>query len=88
MKSLHLAAIALAYLTPLVAQRLVAQEPATKAEPLLTASKTMAGHTRLVRCLAYAHDGRLASGGQDRRINLWSRDGRLLYRMQPPKVPG
>ncbi len=41
--------------------------------------RTLSGHKALVRCLAFASDGRLASGGQDRLINVWSAEGNLLH---------
>ncbi len=44
-------------------------------EPLLEKWKTMKGHKALVRCLAFAPDGTLASGGQDRLIKLWAQNG-------------
>ena len=45
------------------------------AKPLLVEWQTMAGHKALVRCLAFAPDGTLASGGQDRLLKLWARNG-------------
>ncbi len=56
--------------------------------PLLTPAHTMSGHSRLVRCLAFAPNGVLASGGQDRLLCLWSQEGRRIRRidLQPVGV--
>lgn len=55
-----------------------AQEPG---EGLLAPERTLRGHTRLVRCLAYSSEGVLASGGQDRLLCLWSGEGERLHRI-------
>ncbi len=43
--------------------------------------KTLSGHERLVRCLAFAPDGTLVSGGQDRLVISWSAEGKLLHKV-------
>ena len=47
----------------------------------LTLSRTLTEHTWLVRCLAYAPNGLLASGGKDRLICIWSPKGKLVRRV-------
>ena len=66
--------ITIAMAAALPAQAVPSRE--VQAEPILTAWKTMGGHMRLVRCLAFAPDGTLASGGKDRLIKLWDRNGK------------
>lgn len=45
---------------------------------ILTPTHLLSGHSRLVRCLAFAPNGVLASGGQDRLICLWSKEGKRI----------
>ncbi len=57
--------------------------------PYLGEPRTLSGHSRLVRSLAYSPQGILASGGQDQRICLWSRNGALLNAVTlPSSGPG
>jgi WD40 repeat protein len=56
----------------------------TSSANVLRPWRTLRGHSRLVRCLAYAPDGRLASGGQDRRICLWDSGGKALHHFEIP----
>ena len=58
----------------------VTTQPATQ-RSLLTPGRTLSGHSRLVRCLAFSPRGMLASGGQDRLIRLWSPNGDHVQRI-------
>ena len=55
--------------------------PGNGGKEYLTPLRTLTAHTWLVRCLAYAPNGLLASGGKDRRICIWSTKGKLVRRV-------
>ena len=50
-------------------------------DSLLSEWKTLSEHKARVRCLAFAPDGRLVSGGMDRLVCQWSAQGELVERI-------
>ena len=67
-------------LLPLVIAALPASQPAAS-DSLLSEWKTLSEHKARVRCLAFAPDGRLVSGGMDRLVCQWSAQGELVERI-------
>eukprot|EP00929_Paragymnodinium_shiwhaense_P035004 TRINITY_DN18982_c0_g1_i1.p1 TRINITY_DN18982_c0_g1~~TRINITY_DN18982_c0_g1_i1.p1 ORF type:complete len:1403 (+),score=301.55 TRINITY_DN18982_c0_g1_i1:146-4354(+) len=49
-----------------------------------TVSVLLYGHTGPVRCLAWCHDGRLATGSEDGAVRLWKKSGWLTEPDEPP----